>query len=557
MDLYSIRNELIKGKSIFDIPMRVTFYARVSTDKDEQKNSLDNQIDYYPKYIKEQKNWIYIQGYFDEGISGTKINKREDFLKMIDDAKDGKFDFILTKEISRFARNTVDSIKSTQELLKCGVGVLFESDNINTLLPDSELRLTIMSAIAQDEVRKISERVKFGFKRAIENGRVLGASNIWGYDKDNGKLVINEKEAEVVRLIFNMYVDNRYGMRTIAEKLAEQGHFNRNGRQFSLTTIRYILTNPKYKGYYCGNKITKYDYMLDNVKWKDKKDWVIYEDNKNVPPIVSKELWEKANKIYNSRSEKLTENNSTGYTNKYSYSGKIWCSEHNVLFYRGEYKYKNGNKEVWQCKLFKEKGKQYCNSPTLYTTELNEVLKMSYESLVENKSNILNDMIDEYKLTTKKSDTIKNINKIEKQINDILIKKDKLLDLSIDKTISNEEFKERNIRFNNEVMKLKNELGELRKQEKQNNNYEETIKVLKKSINIELNNIFSEKNMQQIIDDLLDKIVVYKTEDENVVHLKLYFKALKHQDSYDIVKGKKGKKSEVLKHQFDTQYTYH
>ncbi|MEG2687239.1 MAG: recombinase family protein, partial [Christensenellaceae bacterium] len=205
MNIYDIRNLLNAGKSIYEIPLRVTFYARVSTDSDEQLHSLSAQISYYSEMIRNNKNWEYVEGYIDEGLSGTSVKKRESFLRMIDDAKLKKFDFVITKEISRFARNTLDSLNYTQDLLKNGVGVLFQSDNINTLVPDAELRLTIMSSIAQDEVRKISERVKFGFKRAIENGVVLGNNKIWGYTKDNGKLVIDEDEAALVRLIFELY----------------------------------------------------------------------------------------------------------------------------------------------------------------------------------------------------------------------------------------------------------------------------------------------------------------------------------------------------------------
>ena len=217
MDLYEIRIALNAGKSIYDLPLRVTYYARVSTDKDEQIHSLSAQVQYYSDFIRKCPNWTYVEGYVDEGISGTSVRKRENFLRMIDDAKDGRFDFIITKEISRFSRNTLDSIQYTQELLKSGVGVLFQSDNINTLMPDAELRLTLMSSIAQDEVRKISERVKFGFKRSIENGTVLGNNRIWGYQKQNGSLAVNEKEEEIVRLIFELYANQRMGIRTIAK----------------------------------------------------------------------------------------------------------------------------------------------------------------------------------------------------------------------------------------------------------------------------------------------------------------------------------------------------
>ncbi len=166
MNALETRVKINAGASIYDLELRVVYYARVSTDKDAQLNSLDNQIFYFEDFIKAQKNWILADGYVDEGISGKSVEKRDSFLRMIRDAKAGKFDLILTKEISRFSRNTLDSIMYTRQLLDCGVGVYFQSDNINTLMPDSELRLTIMASIAQEEVRKLSERLRFGYKRS-------------------------------------------------------------------------------------------------------------------------------------------------------------------------------------------------------------------------------------------------------------------------------------------------------------------------------------------------------------------------------------------------------
>ena len=166
----------------------MTFYARVSTEKVEQQGSLENQIQYYTEFIQQNPNWTYIPGYIDEGISGTSTYKRDSFLRMIADAQRGMFDFIITKEISRFSRNTLDSIQYTQELLENNVGVLFQNDNINTLDSDSEFRLVVMAGVAQDEVRKLSERLKFGFRQSIKNGRVLGNNRLWGYDKKDCKL---------------------------------------------------------------------------------------------------------------------------------------------------------------------------------------------------------------------------------------------------------------------------------------------------------------------------------------------------------------------------------
>ena len=175
----------MKTSSIYDIPMRVTFYARVSSEKDEQLNSLDNQISYYKNFIIKNPAWSYVEGYIDEGLSGISTAKRDNFNRMIKDAKLGQFDLIITKEITRFARNTVDSIQFTRDLINYGVGVFFQNDNINTLDEDSELRLTIMSGIAQDELRKLSSRVKFGHQEAIKKNVVLGNSRMFGYKKYN------------------------------------------------------------------------------------------------------------------------------------------------------------------------------------------------------------------------------------------------------------------------------------------------------------------------------------------------------------------------------------
>ena len=167
MDVHSVR-QMMRTKSIYEIPMRVTFYARVSSEKDEQLNSLDNQISYYRNFIKKNANWEFVEGYIDEGLSGMSTKKRENFHNMMSDAKAGLFDLVITKEITRFARNTLDSIQYTRDLLSYGVGVFFQNDNINTLDEDSELRLTIMSGIAQDELRKLSSRIKFGHQEAIK-----------------------------------------------------------------------------------------------------------------------------------------------------------------------------------------------------------------------------------------------------------------------------------------------------------------------------------------------------------------------------------------------------
>ena len=248
MNVLRLRNELRSGKSIYDLPLRVTYYARVSTDKDEQRSSLENQVQYYTELIRSKPNWTYIPGYVDEGISGTSTRNRDSFLRMIADAEAGRFDFIITKEISRFSRSTLDSIRYTQELLEHDVGVLFQNDNINTLDSDSEFRLVVMAGVAQDEVRKLSERLKFGFRQAIKNGRVLGNDKLWGYDKKDCILTVNQTEARVVRRIFHLYANEQMGIRRISQQLYAEGITSRKGNPFNVLTIRHMLENPKYKG---------------------------------------------------------------------------------------------------------------------------------------------------------------------------------------------------------------------------------------------------------------------------------------------------------------------
>ena len=231
MKIKKAREDLRKGKTIYDMNLKVAYYGRVSTDKDDQLNSLENQQNYFEDMIKENSNWIFTRGYIDEGISGTAVKNRDSFLKMIEDATLGKIDLILTKEISRFSRNTVDSIKYTEYLLKQGVIVYFLSDNLNTIQEDAEFRLTIMSSMAQDEVRKLSERVKFGINRMIKDRKLIGG-NLTGYYKKNGIYEINPNEAPLIKYLFTTYASGSLGLKKIGEELAQLGYLSSKRKKY-------------------------------------------------------------------------------------------------------------------------------------------------------------------------------------------------------------------------------------------------------------------------------------------------------------------------------------
>lgn len=519
MELYKIREEL-KCNAITEIPLRVTFYARVSTDKYEQINSLENQVSFFKERIMQNPNWTYVEGYVDEGISGTSVNKREAFLKMIDDGKNGKFDLILTKEVSRFARDTLDSISYTRKLLEYGVGVQFMSDNINTLLPDSELRLTIMSSLAQDEVRKLSERTKFGYQRSIKSGRVLGNNDIWGYKKENCKLVIVEEEAKIIRRIFELYITGKYGFHSIARVLYDEGYRNKNGNIFAYSTISYIIRNPKYKGYYCGNKSTTVDYKLKTIVKKDEEDWVIYKDNIAVPPIVSEEVWNKAQEIYKKRRAKTDDIDKKVFQNRYIFSGKIKCNCHNRNFHRKVYAYKTKDDEVvWVCPYNNGNKEEKCDTPVLYEKELMNILREQIKKFISEKEFIIYSLSDLYKSNFNLRNFDKEIAKKESEINKINKEKDKLLSHNINDIISDNEFKERNDNCNKRIKEIENEIDNIKDEQIRSNNIEEEIYKLETIIKTKI-----KEPTDEMIVDLLDKIVVYNSDDKKSVKLKIYLK---------------------------------
>ena len=227
---------------------KVAAYCRVSTDLSDQLHSLAAQIKYFTEYISEHDGWDLVEVYYDEGITGTSVKKRDAFNRMISDCENGKIELIITKEVSRFARNTVDTLCFTRKLTALGIRVIFMNDGIDTSDKDGELRLTIMASIAQEESRKISERVKWGIRRKMENGWVYGYSSMLGYKLIDGKLEVVPEEAEIVKCIFHSYVYEGKGCHTIANELNAAGLFTIKGKMWREDAVCRILKNDKYVG---------------------------------------------------------------------------------------------------------------------------------------------------------------------------------------------------------------------------------------------------------------------------------------------------------------------
>ena len=522
MNVLRIRNEMRNGKTIFDLPLRVTFYARVSTDKDEQINSLENQVQYYTELIQSKPNWTFIPGYIDEGISGTSTKKRDSFLRMIADAKAGRFDFIITKEISRFSRSTLDSIKYTQELLEHDVGVLFQNDNINTLDSDSEFRLVVMAGVAQDEVRKLSERLKFGFRQAIKNGHVLGNDKLWGYDKKDCVLSINEEEAQVVRRIFDLYANQQMGIRRISQTLLDEGFTSRKGGAFNVLTIRHILCNPKYKGWYCANKSQTVDYRSKRKIFLDESEWVMYPDP-SIPAIVSEELWDRANALYKRRSEQMMSHQSAAeFHNRYPYSGKIICEEHGTTFHRQLQKSKAGEKEVWQCRIYRDKGRKACSAPQVRTAELDQIMAEIFDQLAQNKQAIIDAVVTVLQAVPDEHDYAQDLRRIEEDLSAIHAKKDRLLEMSIEGIITRLEFKQRNDGFNQQVKALEERLSTIQSEAAKGKQTTAQLEQIRTAMEQELT--FQNGINSALVTTVLDHIVVKKGSTREKLHLDIHLK---------------------------------
>lgn len=509
MDILNIR-ALLRTKSIYDIPLRVTYYARVSSESDEQLNSLDNQIAYYEDLIRRNRAWTYVPGYVDEGLSGISTKKRKHFNEMIADAKEGAFDLIITKEISRFARNTLDSLQYTRELLGWGVGVFFQNDNINTLDEDAELRLTIMSSIAQDELRKLSSRVKFGHQQAIKSNVVLGNSRIFGYKKDEKRLVIDESQAPMVRDLFRLYATGEYSMKQLETLFYEQGYRNYNGNKIAHTTMSGIISNPKYKGYYVGNKVRIVDMFTKKQKFLPPEEWVMFKDETGeiVPAIVSEELWDKANEVLTRRSEDVK--NRQGICNHANLlTGKLYCAHCGAAYYRRESKSKDGTvNSKWVCSGKINNGADSCPSFPIYEDEIKPILfevfsetRVDVEALLANYEEMFRSMEADDE-TAGQMEEQKRIIALADQ------KKNKLLELVTTGAITTANFKSMTASCDREAEEAQKTLTELEEQLFTKEEYRKHIGEVKARLDAAVRDASTGMITNEFVAQYIDKIIV-------------------------------------------------
>ena len=517
MDIHSVRQQL-RTKSIYDIPLRVTYYARVSSESDEQLNSLGNQITYYEDLIKRNKHWTFVPGYIDEGLSGISTKKRENFNRMVEDASDDKFDLVITKEISRFARNTLDSIQFTRQLLSHGVGVFFQNDNINTLDEDSELRLSIMSSIAQDELRKLSSRVKFGHQQAIKDKVVLGNSRIFGYTKDDGRLVIDETQAAMVRELFELYATDDYSMKQIETIFWEKGYRNHNGKKIAHTTMSNMIANPKYKGYYVGNKVKVVDMFTKKQKFLPPEEWVMFKDETGeiVPAIVSEELWDTANAILKRRSDDVKSRQ--GICNHANLlTGKLYCTHCGAAYYRRESTDKHGNKNSrWVCSGKIKNGADSCPSFAIYEDEIKPLLldvtrdtKVSTEALIQ-------EYVERFQSLDEGNQIPKLIEEQKQRRELALKKKAKLLEYNVTGALSDEDFLSMNRQCADEAADAEEQIKDLEQQLYSKEEFRKQIETMKAVMRRMEQSAATGAITKEFIDEYIDKILVTPENDHTL-----------------------------------------
>lgn len=509
MDIHTVRQQL-RVKSIYDIALQVTYYARVSSESDDQLNSLGNQIAYYENLIRQNAAWTFVPGYIDEGLSGISTRKRENFHRMVEDAKAGKFDLIITKEISRFARNTLDSIQYTRELLNTGVAVFFQNDNINTVDEDSELRLAIMSSIAQDELRKLSSRVKFGHQQAIKDKVVLGNSRIFGYRKDKGRLIVDEAEAPMVRELFQLYATGEYSMKQLETLFWSRGYRNHNGNKINHNTMSGMIANPKYKGYYVGNKVKVIDMFTKKQKFLPPEEWVMFKDETGeiVPAIVEEAIWEQANAILKKRSEDVKSRQ--GICNHANLlTGKLYCTHCGTAYYRRESKDKAGNKNSkWVCSGKIKNGADSCPSIPIYEEEIKPLLFEVFQDTEADAKALMEEYIAMYRSLDEDGELPKRIAAQRKIIETAQRKKSKLLEYNAMGELSDQDFLSMNRQCTKEIKAAQAELEALEAQQESAGDYKKKIEHIRTVLQQAQADAATGMISKEFVDKYIDKIFV-------------------------------------------------
>lgn len=435
--------------------MNIAAYCRVSTEKEDQLNSLEAQKAFFVEYTTRTGDTL-IRLYADEGISGTKIKNRKEFLRMMSDAEHGLFDMVVVKDISRFARNTVDLLQNIRKLKSLGIETQFLTANM-TSMGNSEFVLTIFGALAQEESANTSKRVKFGKKMNAEKGRVPNI--VYGYNKTIGdyfNLEINQEEAAIIQQIYQWYTKEGYGAAKISNKLNERGLKTKRNCQWSQNAVCRILTNELYTGKIINGKQEVADFLTGRRTDKDETDWMVVE--RPDLRVIEPETYEKAQQILQSRNKSFNIKHER-QSNKYLFSTLIKCKECGWSFRRTVRTYKNTYVR-WVCSGHNGRGADSCpNAVTVDEEELIQALQDYFSEMLKQKKNVIQNVVREFQRIYKAKD--ENI-EYEKELNQQLARlqktRQKYMDMYTDDLISREELNTKIGGMRKEIERLENEL---------------------------------------------------------------------------------------------------
>ena len=397
---------------------RVCAYCRVSTDVEEQLLSFESQKKYYIDKISQNEAWEFVDIYADEAVTGTKASVREGFQRMINDCLDGKIDIVMTKSISRFARNTIDTLHYVRKLKEKNVAVIFEEEHINTLAMEGELLLTILSSVAQQEVSNTSSHVKKGLKMKLERGELIGFNGCIGYDYDSKtkSITINEDEAKIVRYIFNRYAEG-YGASTIGKELRQMNIKTKKGHdRWSDTVITGIIKNEKY----IGDCLFGKTYTVDPIEKKripNKGQYdMVYMENHH-EAIIDKETYQKANQYLEARSRgkrQLIEGEFLDFKGKYPFSRKIRCGFCGAVFTRRHHKQTSIDyKATWKCLTTTREGAVFCRDSAIVDEKtIKEAFVLIMQRLIKSNEEVMNKFISRAKQSIEKTKPVKSTDNI-------------------------------------------------------------------------------------------------------------------------------------------------
>jgi len=527
--------------------IKVAAYCRVSTDMEDQLHSLSAQIKYFTEYISDHIGWELIEVYYDEGITGTSVKKRDGFNRMICDCENGKINLILTKEVSRFARNTVDTLCFTRKLSALGIGVIFMNDGIDTRDKDGELRLTIMASIAQEESRKVSERVKWGIRRQMENGWVYGYSAMLGFRVNNGKLEIVPDEAEIVKRIFNSYVYEGKGCHTIANELNADGLFTVRGKMWREDGVCRILKNDKYVGDLTQWKHYSTDFLSKRVLQNngDNPDVPLITIKNHHEGIISREVWDLAQKQIFERGQLAREGRK--YSKHYWFSSKVFCGKcgysYNVSGQTSREKRplrcvnraKNGSTP----RVDANGAEVGCDSKSINETVLAFCMKYILEHIQLTRTSITERLMSNIAIMQQNEPAV-NTQPLKDEIENLTKKKRKAIDLMLDELISKEDLKQQTEYYDSEIARLTEQISASQNISETHRKQLEAIRNYIAQVN---RTAEIDTDSTKIYGELLKKVVVHK---EGVTDFYLTCVPFGFRMNYHIHRYNRGHLLEVL-----------